>query len=232
MYVWNASETDIRAAAEASGVAIFGDWAYGRYPGATGGITRTGKTDRSALHFRLALGTERQDDGYVERDRDEHGRLIGKRQLHPIVWQRRSASYGWGNSERRVAAVCWHGHYAFMRYLLALRPDARIKTSVGDYRGLDGFLRDAPETAWRNIGSQMYPLTMAEACFCHDYGNDYLGSIDRAADEWASERLVSTLKTMRVVDDATPEFVSLGECGVRLGRVLYSTPKVTARAHG
>jgi hypothetical protein len=196
MYVWNASETDIRAAAEASGVAIFADYGYGNgrsltEHGWSGGITRTGKTERSSLHFRLALGNERQEDGYVERDRDEQGRLIGKRQPHPLVWQRRTASYGWGNSERRVAAVCWHGHYAFMRYLLALRPDARIKTSVGDYRGLEGFLRVAPATARRNIGSKAFPLSMAEACFCSDYGNDYVPSIDRAADDWAAERIAA-----------------------------------------
>lgn len=216
MYVWNASETDIRAAAEASGVAIFSDWSGN-------GITRTGKTERSSLHFRLALGNERQEDGYVERDRDEHGRLIGKRQLHPMMWHRRTASYAWGNSERRVAAVCWHGHYAFMRYLLALRPDARIRTSIGDYRGLAGFLRDAPETAWRNIGSQMYPLTMAEACFCHDYGNDYVPSIDDAADSWAADRLAGLIEAAPKnvhgigITDESANIRAMGDCATRLG---------------
>jgi hypothetical protein len=178
MYVWNATESDIRAAAKASGVAIYSDWRGD-------GVNRTGKTERSSLHFRLALGTERIEQGTMERERDDNGRLKPAK-LHPKVWHRRTAST-WDDSERRVAAVCWHGHYAFMRYLLALRPDARIKTSIGDYRGLAGFLREAPFTGYRNIGSQMYPIQMREACFCADYGNDYTSSIDRAADDWAAE---------------------------------------------
>lgn len=204
MYAWKVSETDIRAAAEASGVAIFSDW-LGT------GIDRIGKTERSALKFRLALGTERIEEGYVERDRDDQGRLIGKRQLHPLKWHRRTASYGWGNSERRVSAVCWHGHYAFMRYLFALRPDARIKSAVADYRGLTDFLRSAGDTAHRNIGSSMYPLSMAEACFCSDYGNNYMDDVDHDADAWALDYLESLITAAPMSVDMSREIVVMGE---------------------
>jgi hypothetical protein len=178
MYVWGASEQDIREAAKASGVAIFGDWSV-----YVNGITRTGKTERSSLHFRLALGTERVAEGYMDRERDDNGKLKPKK-LHPMLWHRRTSNT-WSNSERRVASVCWHGHYAFMRYLLALRPDARIKTSMADYHGLKSFFDTAPETGYRNIGSAWYPCCMVEACFCADYGKDWLQDIDESADIWA-----------------------------------------------
>jgi hypothetical protein len=75
-----------------------------------------------------------------------------------------------------------------MRHLLALRPDARIKTAFADYRGLSDFLDTAPATGYANVGSMMYPVQMREACFCSDHGNDHLSSIDRAADEWTPAR--------------------------------------------
>lgn len=171
MKVWGVSEYDIRQAAEAVGVVIFADWG-GR------GIDQDGR----ALNFRLALSTERQAEGYEYHEPGE------RKRLHPFRWQRCSASPLQG--ERRVSAVCWHGHYAFMRYLLALRPDARIKSAHADYRGLADFLVEAPSTGHHNVGSIMYPTYLKDACFCDEYENEYYGSaylrsIDSAADKWA-----------------------------------------------
>lgn len=45
------------------------------------------------------------------------------------VWQRRSTS--WLQDERRVFAVCWHGHRQFLENLFDLRPDAIVRSHIG-----------------------------------------------------------------------------------------------------
>lgn len=87
-------------------------------------------------------------------------------------WQRLSAS-GF-NRERKVNAVCWHGHYHFMREVFRINENARIKTSWQDYRGLESFLQDAPMTGFRNVGSLMFPAQAREVCLCADRGDDYI----------------------------------------------------------
>src|SRR4051812_26430377 len=182
MKVWNVTEEDIRAAASAAQVAIHSDWNGN-------GITRAGKTERSPLAFRLALGTVRV----------EEGRQPGSRKPYPLIWQRASASYFEAQKEepRRVAAVCWHGHYAFMRYLLALRPDARIKTAFADYRGLAAFLWQAPDTGTRNIGAPIMPVAMEDACYCREHGREDICEIDTRADVWAHAFLDKRIRAAR-----------------------------------
>jgi len=70
-------------------------------------------------------------------------------------------------NERRVFAVCWHGHRDFMREVFKREPDARIKTSMADYKGAENFEYTFPDTAYLNIGSIMYPQMVSEACKCH-----------------------------------------------------------------
>ena len=106
------------------------------------GIRRDGR----AWRFRLALNSDlpKRDSGYK--------------------YQRTSSS-GF-NPERRVAAVCWHGHRDYMRAVFSRDPDARIKTAFADYRGSEGFERDFPETGYRNVGSMMYPAFAKDICTC------------------------------------------------------------------
>lgn len=212
MKVWNVTEQDIREAAEASSVAIWGDYHRGSPWAPSGGIMRDGR----ALNFRLALTDKRVREGFEERERDDEGRFIGKRRLYPLVWQRASVGSvsGWQEGDRRIASVCWHGHYAFMRYLLALRPDARIKTGrfgANDYHGLEGFKEYAIESGYHNIGSRAYPVQLREACYCADHGMDYLTSIDRSADEWASAmrakfRIQEITETTEFADDGSEDY--------------------------
>lgn len=88
-------------------------------------------------------------------DRDEDGNYR---------WQRLSASALHG--ERRVHAVCWHGHRAFMRAIFAREPEARVKTAWADYRGSADFEARHEDTAYINVGSQMYPRSAHEVCVC------------------------------------------------------------------
>ncbi len=190
MKVWGISEGEIRSAVAAVGVSIFSDWR-------SNGITKDGR----ALRFRLGLGTERVEEGSY---RAPNGRL----KPFPLLWQRASASpfeqpgfsgfgslYGIGGTEpatetppkepRRIASVCWHGHYAIMRYLFAVRPEARIQTYMADYKGLENFLAEAPYTGSRNIGAPVYPVAMQDACYCSEHGRDDTDELDEAAEAWS-----------------------------------------------
>lgn len=102
------------------------------------GITQVGR----AQQFRLALGDDKQ------------------------LYRRLSASPL--HRERKVNAVCWHGHRDFMRAIFRVNPEARIKSAFADYRGSEDFEQSFPETGYRNIGSVMYPCEAQDACVCEN----------------------------------------------------------------
>lgn len=71
-------------------------------------------------------------------------------------------------SGRRINAVCFHGHYLFMKKLFDRCPDARIKSTMADYRGWEEFRDKAGHAAYRNVGSQRFPVLYADACRCDE----------------------------------------------------------------
>lgn len=75
-------------------------------------------------------------------------------------------------SERRSTSACWHAHRDVLAALFLLHPDATVITAMARYEGANGFLDTFPATAHRNIGSQVFPITMAESCDCHTYDLD------------------------------------------------------------
>lgn len=79
-------------------------------------------------------------------------------------WQRTSASYF--SRGRRVHAVCWHGFRAFFRAVYACEPEAVFRTACATYKGAEQFERVHPETGDRNIGPQIAPIRMQDACEC------------------------------------------------------------------
>ena len=138
MKVWTTLTPDeLRGIATEVGVRIYND-----NPWTSGGIRKDGR----AWNFRLALDTSvpKRDSGYK--------------------YQRTSSS-GF-NPDRRVAAVCWHGHRDYMRAIFERDPNARIKTAWADYKGAENFERDFPETGYRNVGSMMYPAFAKDICTC------------------------------------------------------------------
>lgn len=74
-----------------------------------------------------------------------------------------------GHTGRRVHAVCYHGHFAFMDALYRLAPDAVLITAMQRYDGAEDFRRKAGAVAERNIGSMMQPLDYGDACDCEDF---------------------------------------------------------------
>lgn len=71
---------------------------------------------------------------------------------------------------RRIHAVCWHGFRDFFRALYEITPDAVAKTALATYAGSEGFEATFSATGNRNIGSQVFPLCIADACLCNDSG--------------------------------------------------------------
>lgn len=70
-------------------------------------------------------------------------------------------------SGRRTPSACWHAYRDVLRAAFTLYPNARIRTALSVYRGLEGFESAYPETGNRNIGSQMNPAYMPELCECY-----------------------------------------------------------------
>lgn len=71
---------------------------------------------------------------------------------------------------RRVAAVCWHGFRDFFRECFKAAPDAVFRTAMDTWNGSADFEARYRESGHRNVGSQMYPMTAAEACRCPESG--------------------------------------------------------------
>jgi hypothetical protein len=67
---------------------------------------------------------------------------------------------------RRTASACWHAHRDFMRALFELAPNARLKTSLADYRGRDDFEAKYESTGWVSPGSIMAPQQLQDSCDC------------------------------------------------------------------
>ena len=67
---------------------------------------------------------------------------------------------------RRIAAVCYHGHYAFMEALFQQVPTAVIVSSMMRYDGVEDFWYNAAHAGSRNVGSIAVPMSYDEACYC------------------------------------------------------------------
>lgn len=95
-----------------------------------------------------------------------------------LKFRKLKASYLMDHPERKVElgrkgrgyswAICWHGHYAFMQSIFDINPDARIKSHMADYCGLQDFLSSADETGEKNMGSPNDPLEYRKTCDCEN----------------------------------------------------------------
>jgi hypothetical protein len=67
---------------------------------------------------------------------------------------------------RRIKAACWHAHRDVLLALFLDHPEARVFTSMASYVGVEGFKATYPDTAYRNIGSELQPAFMPDLCEC------------------------------------------------------------------
>lgn len=80
------------------------------------------------------------------------------------------------SGRRKAWAICWHGHWNFMRNIYMVDSDALIQTSrIGNfkYHNLEEFLSKAYLSGLVNVGSQIYPVQLREQCDCEETG-DYI----------------------------------------------------------
>jgi hypothetical protein len=103
--------------------------------------------------------TAKDGTTYPVRFKDERG---------DAPYQRESVGYGLAG--RRVSAVCWHGFRDLFRAVFAQVPEAVFATAVDTWRGSEDFEQRFPASGHRNIGPQIAPVMMADACRCPDRG--------------------------------------------------------------
>lgn len=112
------------------------------------------------------------------RDIDQRGAAV-QVTLAPLggdVYRRIGQSANANGRRRRINAVCFHGHLAFMRALYALAPSAIIRSGLrlmGQnevvYRSLADLEWIGPAVGEINIGSMAHPLALEDACVCMDW---------------------------------------------------------------
>jgi hypothetical protein len=70
--------------------------------------------------------------------------------------------------DRTVCAVCWHGHRDFFRAAYRFCDDIIFSSALATYGCSDDFERAYPATGYKNIGSQMEPCQISDACYCEE----------------------------------------------------------------
>lgn len=66
---------------------------------------------------------------------------------------------------RRISAACWHAHRDVLRAIFGVCPDARVKSAVADYRGVEDFEEKFDDTGCTDIGDH---VEYRQACECAD----------------------------------------------------------------
>lgn len=121
-------------------------------------------TDLDVIAAELGIQVERGSDFFGPRARRIGVKLFpekGSDQFRLI----RATSYT-KSGRRRVHAVCWHGHYAFMRAVFMLDANAKFRTALATWDGRQDFFDRAYYSGHRNIGSMVEPLAHGNACDC------------------------------------------------------------------
>lgn len=115
--------------------------------------------NRKMTRFRVKVNprvTDEMRTPYGNRKKGEAG---------DAKYQRTGVSTG-----HRVHAVCWHGFRDFFRACFERAPEAKFKTAMDTWNGAEDFEARYRESGMRNVGSQMMPMSAAEACSCPESG--------------------------------------------------------------
>jgi hypothetical protein len=120
--------------------------------------------------------SDEQYDGNISVGEGTQGawRTVGKRVQHVRFTLRVNSSKAPGHRRsaspfgpsRRLIAACWHAHRDVMAAIFEAHPEARLKTSLADYRGGEDFEDAFPGTYYAQIGAPIAPVYMGEACDC------------------------------------------------------------------
>jgi hypothetical protein len=125
-----------------------------------------GLNEQELQHAATEVGVtphQLREDGRALRFTLRPDRSLGK--LGGDYKYQRTSSSGF-HPDRKVFAVCWHGHRDFMLEVFKCNPEARIKTMWADYKDREDFLDKYEATGYHNVGSMMYPMQAREVCNC------------------------------------------------------------------
>ena len=82
-------------------------------------------------------------------------------------YQRKGFYNNKNGTPRKVNAICWHGYRDFLTELYKIYSDLRVFTAQITYNNKEDFELKYPNTANKNIGSMVQPLSYKDACFCN-----------------------------------------------------------------
>lgn len=129
-----------------------------------------GLSYEQAVRIADELGIEYQgSDTSGPRKGVETSGVLRPKRGTPNPYQRVSVLRYGDDRQRRIYAVCWHGHRDFMRSAFAAGA-TRISTSFTTYYGGEDFERNYRYTGHRNVGSMMRPQSACDVCTCPDSG--------------------------------------------------------------
>lgn len=120
------------------------------------------------LH-RIAKSLGLNADGLIAAPRTRNGvTYSGRLMLDGPNNAKNQHHYGRINhrGDRHINAVCWHGFRDFMRECYLIDADAIIATGIMRYTSAANFEDTHEDTAYTNIGSQVHPMSMGDACHC------------------------------------------------------------------
>ena len=69
---------------------------------------------------------------------------------------------------KKIYAVCFHGHFHFIRRLFLQFPDAKCITSFATYNGKDDFMDKYNNVGRLTVGSILTPYSLSECCHCYN----------------------------------------------------------------
>lgn len=125
------------------------------------------KVSAEKYSHNLIMHPDSHDDGGVKAPRIR-ARLrtkiggVGKYDL-AAGSTRKGGTFG---PERRMPTACWHTYRDVLSELFNQFPNAHVKTALANYKGVDSFNTLYPDTAYINVGSQVYPQYPTEQCDC------------------------------------------------------------------
>lgn len=110
----------------------------------------------------VAVVSDREYDGNVIVHPDSH--KVSNNRIRARLTVKSSYEHGarmsW--SGRHIRAASWHAYRDVLAELFDRYPDAIVRTAMATYKGAEGFAENYPETAYKNVGSIMSPVTMPE----------------------------------------------------------------------
>jgi hypothetical protein len=111
-------------------------------------------------------------DGNVMVSPDAHAISRNRIAARLRVADSRGAGARTAASGRHGPYACWHAYRDVLRELFREHPDAIVSTALERYRGANGFESAYPATAYRNVGSQLYPAYMPGLCVMAGCGDE------------------------------------------------------------